>query len=107
MGSSKLPGRTTSTAILGGVGGGNARERADVVRRPAPKDKPDLARLKDDAKFALVALEPKHPDRCLSDANWAGPLKNSDKRRIAVGLTRLDLGIMIQRHALNPVMRAR
>jgi len=31
--------------------------------------------------------------------------KNSDQRRIAVGLTRPDLGIIIDR-ALNPVTRA-
>lgn len=35
-----------------------------------------------------------HDDR-LSDANWTGQPKISDKRRTAVGLTRPDLGIMI------------
>jgi hypothetical protein len=80
--------RATSTAILGGVGGGNAREQADVVTRSAPKDKPDLVRLKDDAKFALVALEPKHPDRCLSEANWADQPKS--------------LGQKAYRHRIDP-----
>jgi hypothetical protein len=52
-----------------------AQNRIIVVRRSAPKDKPDLARLKDNAKFALVAIETKHPDIYLSDANWAGQPK--------------------------------
>jgi hypothetical protein len=48
-----------------------------VVRRSVPKDKPDLATLKDNAKLAFVAIEPKHSRMHASAMRLSWPARES------------------------------